>query len=168
MKKGQIQISFGMIFSIIIIIFTVAIAVYVISKFMGTKECVNANLFYNEIKEKVDKAWGALISQDVFTGSVPAGTKKVCFGNLTLASLDGLGLDSEQIKEMEKYRGRNVKANMFMLFENNPCENFNPYYNLEHARADFFCVSPKNGKVEVRISHDYKIDSLVRILPISQ
>ena len=66
-KKGQIDISFGMIFSIIIIIATVAIGFYVITYFLNLSSCTKVGLFWNSLNEEVDKAWNSDIAQTVYT-----------------------------------------------------------------------------------------------------
>ena len=48
--RGQIQLSFGMIFSIIIIIATIAVAFYVISTFMDTSRCIDVENFYTRVE----------------------------------------------------------------------------------------------------------------------
>ncbi|MEI6731951.1 MAG: hypothetical protein WCK90_04705, partial [archaeon] len=83
-KRGQFELSFGMIFSILIIVFTIAVAAYVIMSFMGTTNCTTAGTLYSDLQKQVDAAWNSEISQNVFTGKLPSGITEVCFGNLTL------------------------------------------------------------------------------------
>ena len=52
-KRGQLQISFGMIFSIILIIAFVALAVYVIMIFLDTGKCANTGLFKNDLQQEI-------------------------------------------------------------------------------------------------------------------
>ena len=87
-KKGQIDISFGMIFSIIIIIATVAIGFYVITYFLNLSSCTKVGLFWNSLNEEVDKAWNSDIAQTVYTKDVPSGITHVCFGNFTQMPLE--------------------------------------------------------------------------------
>ena len=49
-KRGQLQISFGMIFSIIIIIAFVAVFIYAITIFMGWKRCAETGLFKEDLQ----------------------------------------------------------------------------------------------------------------------
>ena len=56
-KRGQIQISFGMIFSIIIIIAIVAVSIYVITIFLDFNKCGKVVLFYEDLEEEIQKAW---------------------------------------------------------------------------------------------------------------
>ena len=56
-KRGQIDISFGMIFSIILIIAVVGVAFYVINNFIELKKCTEIGLFYDDLKKYIDEAW---------------------------------------------------------------------------------------------------------------
>ena len=82
-KKGQVQLSFGMIFSIIIIVATLAVAGYITVKFLNTGTSVSCKLFYSDLQKKIDKAWYEDFTHDVFSANAPRGVKEVCFGNST-------------------------------------------------------------------------------------
>ena len=58
-KRGQIQLSFGMIFSIIIIIATLAVGSYVIYYFWQLNNKLECQLYKNEIQKQIDKIWAA-------------------------------------------------------------------------------------------------------------
>ena len=85
MKRGQFQISFGMLFSIILIIAFVAVAIYVIMFFLKMKKCSEISLFVKDLQEKIDRAWSSEESDFLFTRSLPSGIKKVCFIDLSKA-----------------------------------------------------------------------------------
>lgn len=78
-KKAQLQISFGMIFSIILIIVFLAFTGYVITKFFGLQKGIIAGTFLNDLQSDVDKMWGGSQGSEVFEYNVPSKTEFVCF-----------------------------------------------------------------------------------------
>ena len=56
-RKAQIQLSFGMIFSIIIIVVTILVAGYVIIKFMSSQDNAKCKLFYQKLQDTIDDSW---------------------------------------------------------------------------------------------------------------
>src|SRR3989344_8357256 len=81
-KRGQMDISFGMIFSIILIIAVLAIAFYVIRYFSALSSCTSVGLFYTALTKEVDQSWATTTSKSIFSGNVPGSVDYVCFGNL--------------------------------------------------------------------------------------
>ena len=81
-KRGSVQLSFGMIFSIIIIIVTVSIAFYVIAYFLDLRKCTEIGLFYKDFQDKIDDIWKSEFASEEFVGRLPSGIDGVCLGNL--------------------------------------------------------------------------------------
>lgn len=147
-KKGQIELSFGMIFSVIIIIATVVVAFYMISKFMSITPCTKAGLFYDSLRKEVDNAWQGTITQSTFKGDVPSDVSKVCFGNTTQKYSE----DDSEAYEYAKMRSAGGN-NVFFYPGLKTCDIKFSFYKLEHATTDsFFCVAVKSEKMSVRIS----------------
>jgi hypothetical protein len=157
-KRGQIQISFGMIFSIIVIIATVAIGFYVITYFLNLSSCTKVGLFWNSLNDEVDKAWNSDKTQTIFNGNVPSGVQYVCFGNLSLAPENNI-TTRNIFSELKVYEGSG--KNSFMYPPKKACDI--AFYNLKHARFDnFFCVQAKSGVVNIKISKT-STDALVML-----
>lgn len=88
-KKAQMQISFGMIFAIILIITFVAFAVFAIQKFLAFQRDVQMNQLVEKIKEDVNVAWKSQRSQELKNYSLPSNILEICFvddefGNMIL------------------------------------------------------------------------------------
>ena len=78
-KRGQMKMSFGMIFSIILIVIFIITAFYAIQKFLGFQEEIQINQFIDSLKSDVDKMWrGSKGSQEV-EYSLPTKVKRACF-----------------------------------------------------------------------------------------
>ncbi len=85
-KRGQLQISFSMIFSIILIVVFIAVAVYGIVKFLGIQECAETGLFKQDLQTSIDKAWSSDSSYEIFPKNNPITLPKkidyICFIDL--------------------------------------------------------------------------------------
>ncbi len=158
-KRGQIDLSFGMIFSIIIIIAIIGVSIYVITNFVRLGKCSNIGLFYNELKNEVDKAWSSTTYRDIFNGKLPNGIEFVCFGELNSARPDG--------KEGEAYdfllRYKRQDKNVFLYPTQNACDSNLAFYRLENAKIEgFFCIPAEKGIVKIGIEKD-RFDALVKL-----
>ena len=155
-EKGQIQISFGMIFSIIIIIATVAVGFYVITYFLNLSSCTKVGLFWNSLNEEVDKAWNSDISQKVFSREIPSGITHVCFGNFSQMVFE---VDKKIFSELKDYGG--TERNAYLYPPGKACDI--AFYNLRHAKTDnFFCIPAMSGKIDVKIVKT-NFDALVKL-----
>ncbi len=139
-KRGDISLSFGMIFSIILIISILAVAGYAVMYFIDLKDCTTIGLFYRDIQGEVDDAWQSDTVRDSFTGAVPGDITRVCFGNLS----EGKALPEYNLLRL--YAGKN--ASIFFYPPAKACDT--PYAQLPHSTINgFFCLPVVKGKVTV-------------------
>lgn len=154
-KRGQLEISFGVIFSIIIIIATIAIAGYFIQKFISTSGCVDVQLFYSDIQKEVDSVWKSPIAQNPFTINAPRGIEAVCFGNLSI------GLPTAY-KDLEKYSS--VSENVFLYPTKKACSGQNAYAKIEHIHPEVLVCAPVvNGKIAIVFSKESSSETFVKV-----
>ena len=159
-KSGQLQISFGMIFSIIIVIALVATSFYVITYFLNVSKCTQIGLFYQDFDDKVTKAWAADNVQTTFSASLPGGIESVCLGNLNQTFDD---YETERGSFDQYYRHSN--NNLFLYPTGKACGKEGGSFNLKRARTDgFFCVPVTRGEVSVGLVKS-SFDALVRLEP---
>jgi hypothetical protein len=157
MKRGQIQLSFGMIFSIIIIIATLAIAGYVLISFLNTGKSVSCKIVYSNLQKEVDSAWRQDIVQDIFEAKLPESVEKICFGfsNQTYSKQD-----EKAIESIEFYG--NEESNI-LFYPKNGCKDVDFVYKLNHIRTDsFFCVNVVDGKFKIKLNKG-RTDKLVKL-----
>ena len=65
-KRGQMKLSFGMIFSIILIIVFISFAFYAIQKILEMQELMKVGKFKDNLEADIDSAWkGSQRSQEV-------------------------------------------------------------------------------------------------------
>ncbi len=159
LKEGQMNIPFGMIFSVIIIISIIAAGFYVIRGFVSVSNCAEIGLFYDNLKEYIDEAWRSTIHQDSFPNDkypaiIPAGIDIICFGDIAQAP--------QEYNEVRKaFINRN--GNVFLYPPKKACDAGLSYLKLEHVKIDrFFCLQVKNNKIELKTEKD-QFESLVNL-----
>ncbi len=159
-KRGQLDISFGMIFSIILIVAVIGVSFYAITKFLEIKNCTGVALFYDEFQNKVDSIWASSSARTNFEGALPSGINYVCFGNENLPNTNIKY--GQQYREISRYI-RNG-ANTFIYPPEKGCET--PSTKIEHldlTNLGFECFEVKEGKVELALEKTSS-DSEVRLL----
>lgn len=156
-KKGDIQISFGMIFSIILIIALVGVSFYVIMHFLDLRECTSTGLFYQDIENRIASAWSAVEVQEVYKGRLPGGIDEVCFGNSSTIPLPGY---EDEFAMFKKYY--ELDENVFLYPPGKVCTGLEKH-KLEHiTTSEFFCVNVIEGKMQVKMSKTSS-DSFVKL-----
>ena len=78
--------SFGMIFSIILIIIFIAVAFYAISKFLDYQKRIQAGQFITYFQEDVDKMWKGSHGAVERTYTLPSKIEYVCFTDFSKPS----------------------------------------------------------------------------------
>ena len=168
-KSGQIQITFGMIFSIILIVAFVGAAFWGIWQFMKINKCAQAGIFKTDLQHKIDVAWNAPSSDDFFNGTLPSKIQYVCF----------VDFNSEK-KETSTTSGFYDKFELFNIGDLNNPNNVVLYptedvcagqkaFRLEHIdiatiteTRNPYCVLNKNGDVDIVIEKNLR-EALVRL-----
>ena len=153
------EISFSMIFSIVIIVAILGVGFYVISKFINLSRCADIGLFYDDLQDRVDKAWASGITSDVYELKLSFGIEKLCFGNL---SYDFKGYEAEH-EFLNNYK--RLARNVFIYPTKAACDSELATYDLKHADTQdkkFFCVDVIDNKIKIKISKK-ELDALVQI-----
>ena len=81
LKKGQLEISFGMIFSIILVIAFLGFGFYAITKFIEMQQTIQIENFAREFQEDVDTIWKSLQGSQIRSYTLPKKIIAVCFIN---------------------------------------------------------------------------------------
>jgi len=159
-KRGSFGLSFGMIFSIIIIIAIIGVSFYVINNFLGLQKCAEQSLFYDEFQKQIDIAWNSEITERTYEAKLPGGIDRVCLGDAS--SGDFNPRYSEEYQKFNRYF--RFDANLFLFPPEKACTP--EYFKLKHVdltllqRFDCFEVDGKN--VEFKIEKG-STDALVEI-----
>ncbi len=105
-KRAQIHISFGMIFSIIMIIVFIAFAFFAIQKFLGIQRNIQINQFYDNLQTDVNAVWNSAQSSQAKSYNVPSSIGKICFinsqsGNMIIYDESGKPTGSSNIEHID-------------------------------------------------------------------
>lgn len=104
-KKAQMQISFGMIFSIILIIAFIAFAFYGIKFFLGLQDTAKVGTFIENFQKDVDSMWKGAQGRQEVKYYLPNKIEQVClknwqYENLVFVPEDAVKLDLVNISHL--------------------------------------------------------------------
>lgn len=142
-KRAQMKLSFGMIFSIFLIIIFLAFAIYVIIKFVSLQNSIQIESFKNDLQAHITAIWlsrGEYSEEKEYT--LPTKINAICF-----LDDDYQNLMFESDKPMD---GDNI-------------ENINITFITSDGEEDPFCIPNIEGKVKMTLVKDYG-ETLVKII----
>jgi len=152
-KEGQLNLSFSMIFTILIIIVTIAVASYVIVKFLNVNKCQEIGTFYSDLEKEATKALSAGVYSDTFTikmNSFNGKIKAICFGNLTQTALSK---SDDIIKRELNEEAIDPRDNIFIYPTSEACDAKFVSKKIGYIETDgFFCVALSKGTSQFRMS----------------
>ena len=127
-KRGEMHLSFGMIFSIILIIFFIAFAFYAIQKFLGLQDTIKIEKFADDLQRDVDTVWQSSQASQEFEYFIPKKIEAVCF---TGDEFENLVFESNDVilgKKIEK---------------------------ISLGTQDRVCFDNDEGKVKIKLSKNF-------------
>lgn len=150
-KKAQMNLSFGMIFSIILIIVFIAFAFYGIIKFLDYQKKIQIGQFTMDLQEKVNKMRSATEGSNILSYTLPTKINYICFtdfskpANGPKASFydDFQLVSSGEEKNMFFYpisASEGYELNLKNIDINNMTKQENPY-----------CIESIKGKIKIGI-----------------
>ena len=78
-KDGELNLSFGMIFSIFLIVIFIALAFYVIPKFLNFQDKISVGKFIDDFENDIDKMWKSTQGSKTIEYSLPLEIEEICF-----------------------------------------------------------------------------------------
>ena len=78
-NRGAIELSFGTIFSIILIITFIAFGIYGITKFLDLQKTIQVEKFLGDLQEDIDKMWKSSQGSQRVEYTLPTNIAAVCF-----------------------------------------------------------------------------------------
>jgi uncharacterized protein (UPF0333 family) len=159
-KRGSIELSFQLIFSLILV------AVFIYASFVGIKyfldisEHAQINTFIAELQSKVEAAGTATEISQTYEISLPSGIKYVCFSqlnNLTKSALTNSNITA--CKDFERYLINYKDMNMFFCPAEAAWKVSAPMYmnincngkNCLTFPKNPYCIPNANGKVRFKL-----------------
>jgi hypothetical protein len=131
-KLGQANISFGMIFSIILIIIFLAFGFYAITKFIEMQKTVQIQQFSKNLQDDVDKMWKSVQGSQEISYTLPNQVTAICF------------------QEDEFQNMKFVSENPIPGKQINNIDIVNTVGN-----AGSLCIKNNKGKVKIRLLKEY-------------
>jgi hypothetical protein len=131
-KKGQANISFGMIFSIILIIIFLVFGFYAIKKFIDLQQTIQIEQFLKDFQNDVDKMWKSVQGSQEVSYTLPKKATAVCFENDEFQNL------------------RFVSENPIPGKQINHLDIINTIGN-----SNSLCIENTDGKIKMRITKGY-------------
>ena len=166
-KKGSgiFGMGFGMIFSIILIVFFVIVAFIAINAFLDTQRCAQIGLFIEDLQGEVDKTWNSQKSDFEFKSRLPNKIKYACFLDLD-KDITAVGTVGNIGRDLGVYKG--YIANFF-LYPTEPACNM-VFHEIDHIDLDKiisekknpYCISVDDGVIKIPIKKDFN-EKLVSI-----
>lgn len=160
-RRGAMELSFGMIFSIILIIFFLAFAFFGIRTFLGIQDSAKTTKFLNDFQSDVEKVWKSSQSSQEKEYFLPKDKSEVCFADFDSSARGSKAGIYSELKRADYGRenlvfypvifGESESAEIRYVDLATITENENP-----------FCIQNIEGKVKIRLTKDFN-DALVKI-----
>lgn len=165
-KLGQMELSFGMIFSIILIIAFVAFSIYGIIKFLEFRDCAQIGTFQKNFEAHVKAKWSGTEGAENHEYTLPGKIEAVCFIN------EEKPITNSEMKEELKWVHLDNGENMVFYPPKSACNSESAkidHLNIEEITKEDngnpFCIPNKNGKVRLTLQKNYGENS-VRVLRV--
>ena len=153
-KGGQIELSFGTIFSIILIIVFLAFAFYAIKTFLSFQDNAKAGKLFSDFQSDVNTAWRSAVTSQGYYYAVPSGVDMICLVDFNSGAR---GSNSALYTGLKKaYTG---KENLifypvkFTGFESIGIDHLNLTSIV--LQENPYCINATDGKISVVLSKDF-------------
>lgn len=164
-KKAEVfGMSFGMIFSIILIVFFIIIAGIAVNAFLKWQKEAQIGLF---IKELQNEAAIAFASPDYdnsgkpFKSSLPSGVEEVCFINMSSAIKDASNVE-KMVYDYAKKQTHTASNNLFIYApEKNYKTKWASVKKIDLSQKNPICIPVKNGAVSIKIKRTFDYPLLI-------
>lgn len=131
-KKAEVKMSFGMIFSIILIIIFISFSFYAIKKFLDVQQSVQVAQFMDGLQSDVDKIWKASQGSQIVEYPLPKKITAVCFVN---SEYENIAFESDEYIEGTVIKNIDVEA-------------------ISGVRNQY-CIETKDGKIKLTLKKTY-------------
>lgn len=133
-NKAQMKLSFGMIFSIFLIIIFLAFGIYAIKNFLGMQSDVQTAQFANGLQSEIDKLWKGSQGSQVLKYSLPKKISSVCIVN-------------------DDYENLIFRTSNYEYVEGRLLKNIDVEKILGNSNE--FCIDTVKGKIQLTIKKSY-------------
>ena len=170
-KRAQMKLSFGMIFSIILIIIFLSVAFYAITKFLDLKDDIQVGDSINKLESDVNRIWRATQASEEHTYVFPEKIELVCFIDYDKDSKGEFTTykeGSELVNIYKKLRKRTNIHNKNLFFYPIGSGGSTGAYNLKHinltkitSEDNPYCFENFNGKTSMILKKEFGKNSVI-------
>jgi hypothetical protein len=163
--QGIFGMGFGMIFSIILIVFFVIVAFIAIKSFLDTQKCAQIGIFKEDFQTEITKTWNSQKADFEFKARLPAKVKYACFADLS-KPITATGSTGNIGRELGVYQG--YIANLFLYPTEPTCGMV--YHEIDHLDIDKiislkrnpYCIPVNDGNINIHVIKEFE-EQLVSI-----
>ncbi|MBU2053009.1 MAG: hypothetical protein KJ721_02055 [Nanoarchaeota archaeon] len=160
MKRGknpraQMQLSFGMIFSIILIIVFIAFAFFAVKKLLGMQDSIKVGQFADKLQSDIDKIWKGSQGSQMETYTLPSKIEFICFVDYSSSRRGPKQSYYGELKQVY-YEGEDMI--LYPIGSGAGSDSFKILHlNIEKItdNENPYCIENKKGKVELIIEKDF-------------
>lgn len=159
--SGQVKLSFGMIFSIILIIIFLGFAFFAIKTFLGIQNSAQTGKFVEDFQDDIDRVWRSAQSSETQEYSLPSSIESVCLVDF---SDEAEGQRSSIYDDLERsyFGSENLVFYPFGSSDIDSTRIDNIDLSGITLNENPFCINTVDGKVNLRLVKDFT-DALVTI-----
>lgn len=132
-KRGQLKLSFGVIFSVILIIIFVGFAIFGINKFLELQKLAQTEDFKSDLQDDINNMWKSTSGSQELEYFLPSKISQVCF------------IDDEEDNLYFVPIGKYSEAFI---------ENINFETTIPEGESEF-CIENENGKIILTIKKEF-------------
>ena len=162
-KRGQLQLSFGMIFSIFLMVVFVAVAIYAINAFLGMQCDVETGAFIRDLENQINELWISSGGGDFnFENKLCSKINYVCFYDV---ARDITGEYSDIARTFKEQTDESGKTHNFYFYPQkgaNIPSVYIKHINIEELSKNPLCIKKVNDKISIKLEKE-RDESLVRV-----
>ena len=153
-RKAQFQLSFGMIFSIILIIVFLGFAFYAIKTFLSFQDSAKSGRFFDGLQEDIDRIWRSSQSSENQEYVIPGYANFVCFVDFSSEATGANAVFYSELKRAD-YGDENLVFYpvKFTGFESTAIEHINMAETTEEENP--LCIETANGRVALSLKKNF-------------
>jgi len=152
-RKGQLKISFGMIFSIILIVVFLAFAFYAIKTFIEFQDNAKTEVFLDDLQKDVNRIWRSFESSESREYFVSSKVDFVCFIDF---DSNAKGENSVFYSELERahYSGENLAFYPVKFTGSESAQIMNLDIEKTTLEENPLCIEANGGKISLILNKD--------------
>jgi hypothetical protein len=149
--------SFGMIFSIILIVFFIVAAFVAIRFFLNYQRCSQVGLFLEDLQAKVDEAFNSPSASFYFNSTLPSGVKAICFLNLSAGEINADTTEKgvwSYIQEQHDIPDF-TKNTLVYSPDREYCVKWKTTKHIDVSLKNPNCIEVKSGKISIKVERKF-------------